>query len=89
VLSKDIRGVALLDNPDIDPYNSGLGAIYNGIGLIEDTIIPHFETNPKYAKTANSAVRFCKENGITYRTLRDGDVIIKDMQKEIDIDTER
>lgn len=79
VLLKDMSGIAMMDDPNIDPYNSGLAAIYQGIGFVQETIIPHFESEHEETEAANNAVKFCKDKNIAYRTLRDGEVIIKNL----------
>jgi len=82
LLSKDMSGVAIMDEPDVDPYNSGLAPIYEGIGFIEETIIPHFESNHNETEAASNAVKFCVENKIPYITLKDGDVIVREIRTE-------
>ena len=80
LLSKDMRGVAIMDEPDIDPYNSGSEPIYRGIGFIDEAIIPHFESNHVETEAASQAAMYCKENNISYVTIRDGEVIIKELK---------
>lgn len=79
VLSKKIEPISFLDNPEEDPYDSGLLPIHEGIGFINETIIPHFETNPKYAEHISKAIKFCEQNEIKYITLRDGETIVLDV----------
>ena len=79
VLCKDLQAITVMDDPDIDPYNSNISAIYEGIGFIEETIIPHFESNHKETVLASKAVEYCRQNNLTYQTLHDGEVIIKDL----------
>lgn len=82
VLCKDLQAIAVMDDPDIDPYNSNMPAIYEGVGLIDEVIIPHFESDHKETELANKAVEYCKQNNLEYITLHDGEVIIKDLGKE-------
>lgn len=77
-LCKDMSALSIMDEPEIDPYNSGLPPIYNGIGLIEEMIIPHFESDHPETKAASKTVEFCQQNKIPYKTLRDGEVLIGD-----------
>lgn len=79
VLCKDLQAIAVMDDPDIDPYHSNISTIYDGIGFIEETIIPHFESNHKETELASKAVEYCKQNNLTCQTLHDGEVIIKDL----------
>jgi len=79
VLSKDMHGIAIMDEPLIDPYNYG-NVIYKGIGFIDYTPIPHYQSDHAETEAADKAMKFCQKNGIAYKTLRDGEVIVKDMQ---------
>lgn len=79
LLSKDMHGVAIMDEPEADPYNSGMKPIYDGIGFVEETLIPHFESDHKETEAATRAVNFCQKNNLPYITLHDGDVIIEEI----------
>lgn len=55
VLSDDLHGIHLADEPDRDPYNFG-EVIWEGIGLIDYMPVPHFDT-PEHPESFN--VRCC------------------------------
>lgn len=82
VLCKDLQALAVIDDPEIDPYNSNISKLYEGIGLIDETFIPHFESNHKETVLASKAVEYCKQNNLEYQPLHDGEVIIKDITKK-------
>lgn len=75
-LCKDIKAIAIMDNPKVDPYDCGLPPIYEGLGLVNPVLIPHFESDHKETKAASKAVKYCQENKISYTTLHDGEVLI-------------
>ncbi|MCI5807295.1 MAG: Type 1 glutamine amidotransferase-like domain-containing protein [Firmicutes bacterium] len=77
-LCKDLSAISIMDDPQIDPYDSGTPPIYHGIGFIEETIIPHFMSDHKETEAASRTVEFCKQNGISYKALRDGEVLMSD-----------
>lgn len=77
-LCKDMSALSIMDEPEIDPYNSELPPIYNGVGFVEEIIIPHFESDHKETEAASKTVEFCQQNGIPYKTLHDGEVLIGD-----------
>lgn len=81
LLSKDMQAVAIMDEPEVDPYESGLPPIYQGIGFIDEAIIPHFESDHKETEAATKAVNYCQEKGLPYITLHDGNVIIKNIDE--------
>lgn len=76
VLAPNMKGIALMDEPEADPYNYG-SIIYEGIGLIDYTPIPHYQSDHHETELADKAVEYCKENEIRYKTLKDGDVFIE------------
>ena len=77
-LCKDLSAISIMDDPQIDPYDSGTPPIYHGIGFIEETIIPHFMSDHKETEAASRTVEFCKQNGISYKALRDGEVLMSE-----------
>lgn len=79
LLSKDMHAVAIMDEPDVNPYDDNLPPIYEGIGFINEAIIPHFESDHKETESASLAVDYCQNNKLPYITLHDGDVIVKDL----------
>lgn len=77
-LCKDMSALSIMDEPFVDPYNTGLPPIYNGIGFIEELIIPHYDSCHKESELASETVKYCKKFKINYQTIRDGEVLIKD-----------
>lgn len=79
VLANDLHGIHLADEPDKDPYNYG-EVIWEGIGLIDYMPVPHFET-PEHPESPlmNNVVSYLQTHNLKYQTLRDGDVIIEDL----------
>lgn len=75
-LCKDMSALIIMDDPKVDPYNSGLPPIYNGIGFVEEIIIPHFESEHKETELASKTVEFCQQNRVPYLALRDGEVLL-------------
>ena len=61
LLSKDMHGVAVMDEIDADLYESGLPPIDEGIGFIDETIIPHFQSDHKETEAASRAVEYCEK----------------------------
>ena len=77
VLAPNMRAIAVMDEPEINPYNTDTHPIYQGIGLIAYSPIPHFESVHSETEAASCAVDYCIKNDIIYKTLRDGDVMIE------------
>lgn len=77
VISKELDILKKVDEP-IDFYNKG-EIIYDGIGLISYTFIPHYKSNYHKAYLIDEIVDTCKKYNIEYKTFRDGEVIIENV----------
>ena len=75
VLSPSLKYLQMVDNPNITPYKVKK-IIWEGLGLINYAILPHYRSNHPESKDIEKAVKYCKKNKIPFKTLRDGEVII-------------
>lgn len=77
VLSPTLKGLEIVDDPNIvgEGYNNEI--IWEGVGLIDFAFAPHFES-PGHPETeaVGREVEYYKKNGVEYRALHDGEVII-------------
>lgn len=82
VLSKNLHGIDLADDPNKDPYNYGK-TIWEGVGLIDYLPVPHFDT-PDHPEShlMYDVVAYLEKNNLPYKTLKDGDVILANTEKE-------
>ncbi len=80
VLAKDMHGLDVCDDPNINPY--GIDTIWNGLGYFDYIFLPHYKSNHKETQLIDASVDYCNKNNIKYKTLRDGDVIIQETEKE-------
>ena len=78
VLSKDLHIFESVDEP-IDFYNKG-EIIYDGIGLISYTFIPHYKSNYHKAYLIDEIVNQCKNEKINYKAFKDGEVTIENIK---------
>ncbi|MBO5349767.1 MAG: Type 1 glutamine amidotransferase-like domain-containing protein [Clostridia bacterium] len=75
VLTKNLDGFQLVDEP-INPYNDE-NVIYEGVGLLDYCIVPHYKSNHKESALIDNVVQYMEERKIKYKALSDGDVIIQ------------
>lgn len=75
VLSPSLKGLELVDK-EVNPYNSD-EIIYEGIGLIDYSIAPHYKSEHKESQEVDRVVEYFNNNKVRYRALRDGEVIIQ------------
>lgn len=81
VLAKDLHGLKMCDDPNVNPY--GIDTIWNGLGYFDYIFLPHYKSDHKETKLIDDCVQYCRENNIKYKTLQDGDVIICDISKDV------
>jgi dipeptidase E len=76
VLGPTLHGIDLVDNPNEVPKGYNPEIIWEGLGIIDYSIVPHYKsTHPESFKVDESLEYFIK-NKIPNKTLRDGEVII-------------
>lgn len=80
VLAKDMHGLEICDDSNINPY--GIDTMWNGLGYFDYIFLPHYKSNHKETQLIDDAVEYCNKHNIKYKTLRDGDVIIQEIGKE-------
>jgi dipeptidase E len=76
VLSKTLRGLDIVDNPNIAPQRYNPDIIWDGIGIINFSIAPHYNSNHPESEMVDKTVEYFKENNLPFKTLRDGEVLI-------------
>jgi dipeptidase E len=79
VAGASLRPVGLMDDPDVTAPGYGpSGPVWEGLGLVPFTIIPHHASDHPEAPAAERAVEYARAEGIDHVALRDGDVLVSD-----------
>jgi dipeptidase E len=76
ILSPSLKALQEVDNPDIMPYEELKEVIWDGLGIFDYIILPHYKSDHPESADIDKEVEFCKKNNISFKTLRDGEVII-------------
>jgi dipeptidase E len=77
VVGDSLRAVGIMDEPEATaPGYLTEDVIWDGLGLVPFTILPHYESDHPEASVAADAVSWAKERQVPFRALRDGDVIV-------------
>ena len=58
--------------------------MWDGLGYFDYIFLPHYKSDHKETKLIDNCVEYCNEHNIRYKTLRDGDVIIQEVEKELE-----
>lgn len=82
VLAKDMHGLEMCDEPNINPY--GIDTMWNGLGYFDYIFLPHYKSNHKETELIDGCVEYCDKHNIKYKTMRDGDVIIQQIEKQVE-----
>jgi len=82
VLAPSLRGLELVDQPDAVPRTYGEEPIWDGLGVLDFAIVPHYESPEHPESGAMSLVADQYQvTGVPYQTLRDGEVLVFDGER--------
>jgi len=76
VLAPTLKGMELVDDPNVKPYDSQKETIWDGVGILDYTIVPHYKSDHPESAKVEETVEYMRKNNIPYKPLRDGEVII-------------
>ena len=76
ILAPSLKALQQVDKPDIMPYEESKEVIWDGLGILDYIILPHYKSDHPESAEIDKEVEFCKKNNIPFKTLRDGEVII-------------
>ncbi len=82
ILAPSLRGVELVDPKDdiADGYDSEV--IWDGLGLLNYAIAPHYKSDHPESEDINKYVEYLIENHLLFKALRDGEAIVLDDNNE-------
>lgn len=75
VAGTSLRPISLMDDPDVTaPGYRSIETIWDGLGLLPFSIVPHHRSEHPEAGSAEKAVEWAVEHRVEHRALRDGEV---------------
>ena len=77
VAGPSLRGLELMDDPWECPEGYDEPLIWSGLGLTPFAIVPHFRSRHPEAAAAEKVVSYMSARKARYRTLSDGEVIVR------------
>jgi dipeptidase E len=76
VATKSLKGIDLVDDPKQVPADYTDDVIWNGLGLVDFSIAPHYKSDHPESEMVDDLVKFFQENDIPYRAISDGQAIV-------------
>ncbi len=79
VLSPTLKGYEIVDDATDTPYPELKEVIWEGLGFVDYTFLPHLDSDHPESADINKELEYCQQNNLSFRTLRDGEVIIEEI----------
>lgn len=77
VLSPNLKGYSTIVNDARDlPYEEQKETIWEGLNLIPYFFMPHYDSDHSQAEEIRKEVAYCRDHGIPYKIVRDGEAIV-------------
>ncbi|PIN73254.1 hypothetical protein COV20_03420 [Candidatus Woesearchaeota archaeon CG10_big_fil_rev_8_21_14_0_10_45_16] len=76
VLAPSLEALQQVDDPSVMPYKESKETVWEGLGMLDYIILPHYRSDHPESADIDKEVEFCKKNKIPFKTLRDGEVIV-------------
>jgi dipeptidase E len=76
VAAPTLRGIELVDDPNVVPATYEPEVIWEGLGLVNYSIAPHYRSDHPESEAIEHVVKYFEENNMHFRALSDGEVII-------------
>ncbi len=83
VITPTLHGAELVDDPTIVPEGYEEKFSWDGLRLINYNVAVHYQSDHPESADVDKEVAYFKKNGIPYRTLKDGEVIVVDGKHEV------
>ncbi|MEO6536491.1 MAG: Type 1 glutamine amidotransferase-like domain-containing protein [Candidatus Paceibacterota bacterium] len=78
VTTPTLKGIDIMDHPDVIPKGYESEIVWDGLNLVDYSIVPHFDSDHPEVELAGKAVEYFKKNNLPHHVLRDGEVILID-----------
>ncbi len=78
ILGPSLKGFEIVDNVEDVKKTYSKNPIWEGLGIFPYYFIPHYRSDHPESEMIEKEVEYLKKIGASYRTLRDGEVIIYD-----------
>jgi dipeptidase E len=77
VLSPDLHGIELCDNPNNVPEKYQPEVIWDGLSIVPYAVAPHYKSDHPESPMIDDVVKYFEQHEVEFKTLRDGEVIVQ------------
>jgi dipeptidase E len=74
----DLRGIDLMDDPNHVAPGYDPAIVWDGLNLIGFHLVPHYDCGSADSPAAEAVTMYMLDQAMPYRTMRDGDVLVRD-----------
>ncbi len=76
VLAPTLKGFELVDDPNIHPYSQLTDTIWEGLGILDYSVVPHYISDHAESDAVNNVIKYMVDNKISHKAISDGEVIV-------------
>lgn len=76
ILGPSLRGVELVDDPDVVPAGYAPAIVWECLGLLPYVFTPHYKSDHPESADIDRLVQYYIDNHILFKALRDGEVMV-------------
>lgn len=76
VMTPTLLGIDLCDDPNIIPEGYDQEIIWDGLGLVDYSIVPHYKSDHPESAVLDETAYFLEDRGMPHKTLRDGEALL-------------
>jgi len=82
ILAPSLKGLEIVDPKDDVSKGYDKTVVWDGLDILEYAIAPHYKSDHPESADVDKCVDYFKENGMPYKTLRDGEAIVVNGEEE-------
>jgi dipeptidase E len=76
VLAPTLKGIDLVDDPNVHPYPDQAETIWDGLSILDYAVVPHYASDHTESDAVNNVIKYMVDNKILFKAIKDGEVII-------------
>lgn len=76
VLAPSLEPYKVVGDATVTPYPQLQEVIWEGLGFVDFAFMPHWDSDHPETQAIDRGIEYCREHGIDYKALRDGEVLI-------------